>query len=106
MPACRRAPSDAELAPNGGRIDLGAFGGTADASLSTGARVVELGLIGGGSVLRGTVPIYWWTHGPWQSNDTVLAGVLQQRRRQLEHDPRRGGVAVRAMESSLGTPAR
>ena len=50
-PACRRAPSGAEQAPNGGRIDLGAFGGTADASLSTGARAVELGLIGGGSVL-------------------------------------------------------
>ncbi|MEI6396427.1 MAG: right-handed parallel beta-helix repeat-containing protein, partial [Verrucomicrobiota bacterium] len=62
----------AEQAPNGGRINLGAFAGTADASLSTGARVVELGLIGGGSILRGTVPIYWWTHGPWQSNDTVL----------------------------------
>ena len=62
----------AEQAPNGGRINLGAFGGTADASLSTGARVVELGLIGGGTILRGTVPIYWWTHGPWQSNDTVL----------------------------------
>jgi parallel beta-helix repeat protein len=62
----------AESAPNGGRIDLGAFGGTADASLSTAALVVELGNIGGGSVLRGTVPIYWWTHGPWQSNDTVI----------------------------------
>jgi parallel beta-helix repeat protein len=61
-----------EPAPNGGRINLGAFGGTADASLSTGARVVELGLIAGGSVLRGTVPVNWWTHGPWQSNDTVL----------------------------------
>ena len=62
----------AELAPNGGRINLGAFGGTADASLSVGTRVVELGLIGGGSILRGTVPINWWTHGAWQSNDTVI----------------------------------
>jgi parallel beta-helix repeat protein len=61
-----------EQAPNGGRINLGAFGGTADASLSAGARVVELGLIAGGSVLRGTVPVNWWTHGSWQSNDTVL----------------------------------
>jgi parallel beta-helix repeat protein len=62
----------AELTPNGGRADLGAFGATADASLSTGTRAVELGLIAGGSILRGTVPVYWWTHGAWQSNDTVL----------------------------------
>ncbi len=66
------SPAGAEQAPNGGRINLGAFGGTADASLSTATRAVELGLIGGGSVLRGTVPIYWWTHGPWQSGDAVL----------------------------------
>ena len=62
----------AEQAPNGGRINLGAFGGTTDASLSSGTLGVELGLIGGGPVLRGTVPIYWWTHGPWLSGDTVL----------------------------------
>ncbi|MEI8290337.1 MAG: right-handed parallel beta-helix repeat-containing protein, partial [Verrucomicrobiota bacterium] len=62
----------AELAPNSERIDLGAFGGTADASLSTATLGVELGLVGNNSVLRGTVPVYWWTHGPWQSNDTVL----------------------------------
>ena len=61
-----------EQAPNGGRIDLGAFGGTSDASLSSPTLGVELGLIGGGPILRGTVPIYWWTHGPWLSGDTVL----------------------------------
>lgn len=61
-----------ELAPNGGRADLGAFGASADASLSTGTRAVELGLIGGGTILRGTVPVYWWTHGAFQSGDTVL----------------------------------
>ena len=65
-------PVGGELAPNGGRLDLGAFGGTTDASLSTGTLVVELGLVGNNSVLRGTVPVYWWTHGPWLSNDTVL----------------------------------
>ena len=61
-----------EQIPNGGRIDLGAFGGTADASLSSGTLGVELGLVGNNSVLRGTVPVYWWTHGPWQSGNTVL----------------------------------
>lgn len=61
-----------ELLPNGGRVNLGAFGGTADASLSTGTRVVEIGIIAGGSVLRGTVPVRWWTHGAWTSGDTVF----------------------------------
>ena len=60
-----------EQVPNGARINLGAFGGTADASLATGVLGVELGLVGNNSVLRGTVPVCWWTHGPWQSNDTV-----------------------------------
>lgn len=65
-------PVGGELAPNGGRLDLGAFGGTTDASLSTSDRGVELGLVGNGSVLRGTVPVSWWTHGPWVGGDTVL----------------------------------
>ena len=61
----------AEPDPNGGRLDLGAFGGIADASLSPGLRVARLASVSGGQVLRGARRITWTTQGPWALGDTV-----------------------------------
>ncbi|MBN1675367.1 MAG: right-handed parallel beta-helix repeat-containing protein [Kiritimatiellae bacterium] len=60
-----------ELAPGGGRVNLGAFGGTTDASLSPGGRAIELVSVGGGDVLRGTERVSWRTRGAWAGGDTV-----------------------------------
>lgn len=62
----------AESSPHGGRINLGAFGGTADASRSEGVRVAVLDSVDGGEVLRGSKRITWHTRGPWTTGDTVL----------------------------------
>lgn len=68
------APASAvgsELAPNGSRINLGAFGGTTDASLSPELSSVALLTMTGGDVLRGTRSLNWRTTGPWATGDTV-----------------------------------
>jgi len=60
-----------ELVPNGGRLNLGAFGGTADASLSPEIRRLSFNSHEQGSVLRGVSRVQWLTRGPWLSGDRV-----------------------------------
>jgi parallel beta-helix repeat protein len=58
--------------PNGGRINLGAYGGTAQASRTRAGRVLTLILPNGGEVWRGMQTIHWETTGlGWQANDSV-----------------------------------
>ncbi|MBN1674683.1 MAG: right-handed parallel beta-helix repeat-containing protein [Kiritimatiellae bacterium] len=60
-----------EAAPNGARLNLGAFGGTADASLSPEQKALTLAPVVGGEVLRATRRVSWLTRGPWNGGDTV-----------------------------------
>ncbi|MCX6553275.1 MAG: right-handed parallel beta-helix repeat-containing protein, partial [Acidobacteria bacterium] len=62
----------AEPAPNGSRINLGAYGGTAQASHSTAGRRVAVLDPNGGETWRGLRTIRWATYGQaWQGTDTV-----------------------------------
>jgi len=60
-----------ELAPDGGRINIGAFGNTADASLSPTATVIDVYSPQTDDVLRGVRRIKWVTRGPWEAGDLV-----------------------------------
>ena len=60
-----------EPAPNGGRLDLGAFGNTPDASLSPAARFSLLVEPLPGAKWFGTRTITWLTRGPWAGGDMV-----------------------------------
>jgi parallel beta-helix repeat protein len=60
-----------ESAPNGGRIDQGAFGNTADASRSPATRFSLLVEPQPGATWFGTRTITWLTRGPWVGGDMV-----------------------------------
>jgi len=60
-----------ELAPDGGRINMGAFGNTADASLSPEATVIDVFSPQTDDVLRGMRRVKWITRGPWEAGDLV-----------------------------------
>ena len=65
-------PVGAEPAPNGGRINLGAYGGTAQASKTAAGRVVTVVSPNGGEIWRGTNTITWLTTGQgWSNSDTL-----------------------------------
>ena len=66
------APLGEEPAPNGARINLGAYGGTAQASKTPPIRVLTLVSPNGGEVWHGTNSIVWLATGQaWSSNDTL-----------------------------------
>ena len=58
-------PVGAEPAPNGGRINLGAYGGTAQASKTPTIRVLTLISPNGGEVCRGIEAVRWDLRGLW-----------------------------------------
>jgi len=61
-----------EAAPNGNRINVGAYGGTAEASKSPSGRVLTLLSPNGGEVWKGVREILWLFAGQaWQAGDTV-----------------------------------
>ncbi len=60
-----------ELTPDGGRINMGAFGNTADASLSPEATIIDVFYPETGDVLRGVRRVGWVTRGPWEAGDLV-----------------------------------
>lgn len=61
-----------EPTPNGGRINLGAYGGTSQASRSVPIRTLALLNPHGGETWSGSVSIVWSASGnAWLSNDTV-----------------------------------
>ena len=60
-----------EPAPNGGRLDLGAFGNTPDASLTPATRFSLLVEPLPGAKWFGTRTITWLTRGPWAGGDMV-----------------------------------
>jgi endoglucanase len=66
-------PVGDEPAPHGGRINLGAYGGTAQASKSRPSRRLSLGTPYGGEVWRGSGTVTWlaWGDEAWASGDTV-----------------------------------
>ena len=80
------APVGAEPAPNGGRINLGAYGGTAQASKTAAGRVVTVVSPNGGEIWRGTNTITWLTTG--QAGATVIRsiGILRRWRNHLASD--------------------
>ena len=84
-----------EPAPNGGRLDLGAFGNTPDASLTPAARFSLLVEPLPGAKWFGTRTVTWLTRGPWAGGDLV----------KLEFSPN-GGVSwtniVASVDYSLG----
>jgi parallel beta-helix repeat protein len=66
------ASPGAEPSPNGGRLNLGAFGGTAQASKTLAGQTLALLAPLGGELWRGTNSIVWLATGQgWASNDTV-----------------------------------
>ena len=60
-----------EVAPNGSRRNLGAFGGTFDASLSPGVPGISILNLAANDNLRGVKTLYWLTRGPWTDGETV-----------------------------------
>ena len=65
-------PVGAEPAPNGARINLGAYGGTAQASKTPSGRVLTLVAPNGGEIWRGTNTITWLATGQgWGSGETL-----------------------------------
>ena len=90
-----------ESAPNGGRLDLGAFGNTPDASLSPAAPLQPARRAAAGREvvrhahhhLAHARPVGGRRHGE--------AGILRRRRRELEQHRRLGGLLARA--AMIGT---
>jgi parallel beta-helix repeat protein len=65
-------PLGAEPTPNGGRVNLGAYGGTQEASKSPNARLLTLASPNGGEMWRGTNSVRWLNSGlGWNSGDTL-----------------------------------
>lgn len=61
-----------EPPPNGGRVNMGAFGGTREASRSALDRILVLLFPRGGETFSNTLTVSWSAFGAgWQSNDTV-----------------------------------
>ena len=60
-----------EIAPNGSRRNLGAFGGTFDASLSPGTPGISILNLAANDNLRGVKTLYWITRGPWAGGETL-----------------------------------
>jgi len=61
-----------EVAPNGGRINIGAYGGTREASKSAPNRQLILFYPRGGEIWSNSLTITWGASGTgWSSNDTV-----------------------------------
>ncbi len=61
-----------EPAANGGRINMGAYGGTAGASKSPAGRGLALRMPRGGDVVEGQYPIAWLSPGQgWEEGDTI-----------------------------------
>jgi hypothetical protein len=61
-----------EPAPNGGRVNLGAYGNTGEASKSVPNRLIALLSPRGGELWSGVVTVTWSASGNgWQSDDTV-----------------------------------
>jgi len=61
-----------EPAPNGGRINMGAYGGTTQASMSNVGRSLDLRAPVGGEQWRGAQFVEWALNGQnWQPGDTV-----------------------------------
>jgi hypothetical protein len=62
----------AEPAPNGGRVNLGAFGNTAEASKSAPTRILQLTGFVEPNAATQTVALTWWAGGQgWGTTDTV-----------------------------------
>ncbi|MCX7048215.1 MAG: right-handed parallel beta-helix repeat-containing protein [Candidatus Sumerlaeota bacterium] len=62
----------AEPQPNGGRINMGAYGGTEQASMSTAGCILALIAPNGGEVWKGIQSIRWACTGlGWQAGDTI-----------------------------------
>ena len=65
-------PVGAETMPNGGHIEIGAFGGTSHASRTPSARSLRLLSPNGGDASAGLAEITWESAGSdWQASDTV-----------------------------------
>ncbi len=61
-----------EPAPNGGRINMGAYGGTSDATISFSGRLLSLLSLTGGGIYSGTQEVRWLAAGQvWSAGDTV-----------------------------------
>ncbi len=64
---------ESEPEDNGDRINLGAYGGTEQASKSLSGREILLSGLNDGAFLQGTYTISWRTMGTaWQSEDTLI----------------------------------
>lgn len=62
-----------EPSPNGGRVNLGAYGGTAEASMSRTARALRLVAPNGGEQWAGARPIWWVPEGDgWDLNSDAV----------------------------------
>ncbi len=67
---------DNEPYPNGGRVNMGAYGNTAQASKSAAARALSLLAPGGGTIVSGVVTIIWSASGSgWLATDKVRIEV-------------------------------
>ncbi|MBN1672445.1 MAG: right-handed parallel beta-helix repeat-containing protein, partial [Kiritimatiellae bacterium] len=71
-----------EPAPNGARVNLGCYGGTAEASKSGGQRAVRVLYPDGGEIGFRCFRVRWACQGPWTSNDYV----------KIEYSPNAGGL--------------
>jgi len=64
-----------EPQPNGGRVDLGAYGATEQASLSVTSRQLVLYSPVGGELWSTVHSVYWLASGGWETNDRVRLEV-------------------------------
>jgi hypothetical protein len=90
---------DDESAPNGGVVNLGAYGGTAEASRSpaSGRWLTLLGTGCAGEPLHGVEPVRWSARGSaWSPTETVSLEVSQSSGSSWQ--PMVGGSAVRAAD--------
>lgn len=71
-------PIGDEVSPHGARVEMGAFGGTAQASLSSAARRLTVLSPYGGENLTAALTVRWDTSGTdWQPGDTVALDYSQ-----------------------------
>jgi len=70
-----------EPAGNGSRVNLGAYGGTAQASKSTGDRIISVLHPAGGEIGFRRFRVRWACTGPWETNDQI----------KVEYSPDNGG---------------
>ena len=71
-PADPAEPIGAETAPNGGRVNIGAYGATPEASKSPTRRIASLLSPMGGEYWSGRQTVRWKTSGQgWDSRDTI-----------------------------------